>query len=278
MTDHTAPLPSPQGRPGFSLLRVRAIARRHTYVLRRSPHRLFDITIWPLVDVLLFGSIGAFVAQSTTGPSTAFGYLLAGIILWHVVYQSQIAVSTGFLEEAWSRNMLNLMVTPLKETEYVVGVAAFGMVKLVLGVGLTALCAAVAYAFNLGALGFGLVPIAAVLLAVGWAIALFVIGIVLRFGSGAEALAWGILFAVMPLSGVFYPVDALPVLLRPVALALPTTHAFEAMRALVDGRPLPWSEIGIAAAAALVLAVAALLFVTRMLATFRRRGYISRYS
>jgi ABC-2 type transport system permease protein len=278
MTDHTAPLPSPQGRPGFSLLRVRAIARRHTYVLRRSPHRLFDITIWPLVDVLLFGSIGAFVAQSTTGPSTAFGYLLAGIILWHVVYQSQIAVSTGFLEEAWSRNMLNLMVTPLKETEYVVGVAAFGMVKLVLGVGLTALCAAVAYAFNLGALGFGLVPIAAVLLAVGWAIALFVIGIVLRFGSGAEALAWGILFAVMPLSGVFYPVDALPVLLRPVALSLPTTHAFEAMRALVDGRPLPWSEIGIAAGAALVLAVAALLFVTRMLATFRRRGYISRYS
>ncbi len=47
----------------LSWLRIRAVARRHRYVLQRSPHRLFDITIWPLVDVLLFGSIGAFVAK-----------------------------------------------------------------------------------------------------------------------------------------------------------------------------------------------------------------------
>ena len=43
-----------------------------------------------------------------------------------------------------------------------------------------------------------------------YAVAMFVIGLVLRFGTGAEALAWGILFVVMPLSGTFYPVSALP--------------------------------------------------------------------
>ena len=43
------------------------------------------------------------------------------------------------------------------------------------------------------------------------------IGIVLRMGSGAEALAWGVMFVVLPLSGVFYPVDALP----PVQAASP---------------------------------------------------------
>ena len=32
----------------------------------------------------------------------------------------------------------------------------------------------------------------------------------LRFGSGAEALAWGVMFVVMPLSGIFYPVESLP--------------------------------------------------------------------
>ena len=42
-----------------SWLRMRAIARRHAYVLIRSPHRLFDVTLWPLVDVLLFGSLAA---------------------------------------------------------------------------------------------------------------------------------------------------------------------------------------------------------------------------
>ena len=52
-----------------SVLRMRAIARRHAYVLLRSPHRLFDVTLWPLVDVLLFGSLAAFVG---TGQSTKY--------------------------------------------------------------------------------------------------------------------------------------------------------------------------------------------------------------
>jgi len=38
-----------------------------------------------------------------------------------------------------------------------------------------------------------------VLLFVGWAISLLVIGLVLRFGTGAEALAWGVMFVLLPL-------------------------------------------------------------------------------
>jgi ABC-2 type transport system permease protein len=259
-------------------LRIRAIARRHAYVLRRSPHRLFDVTVWPLVDVLLFGSLGVFVSRHGGAGTIAFGYLLSGIVLWHVVYQSQIALSTGLLEETWSRNLLNLMVTPLRELEYVLGVVLFGMVKLAIGVGVVALTALGFYAFNVTHLGWALVPIAAVLLTVGWVIALFVIGIVLRFGSGAEALAWGILFIVMPLSGVFYPVQALPAVLRPLAIALPTTHAFAAGRALLVHRGLEWGQVGIAAASTLGLLVAAMAFVAAMLSLFRKRGYVTRYS
>ncbi|MGZ8766194.1 MAG: hypothetical protein ACXW2C_10940, partial [Acidimicrobiia bacterium] len=156
---------------GTSWLRIRAIARRHAYVLTRSPHRLFDVTLWPLVDVLLFGSIATFVdsGQATTGAKAA-SYLLAGIVLWHVVYQSQIAVSTGFLEETWSRNLLNLMVTPIREVEYMAGVAMFGMFKLVIGVGVLAVGALVFYSFDVSSLGLGIIPIAAVLLMVGWCI------------------------------------------------------------------------------------------------------------
>jgi ABC-2 type transport system permease protein len=272
MTEHRS------ARTNLPWLRIKAVARRHAYVLQRSPHRLFDVTIWPLVDVLLFGSIGVFVSNQTTGGKVAAGYLLTGILLWHVVYQSQISLSTGFLEETWSRNLLNLMVTPLREVEYVAGVALFGLLKLAMGVGVVALTAFAFYAFDITDLGWSLIPIASILLIVGWVIALFVMGLVLRFGSGAEALAWGILFVVMPLSGVFYPVQSLPWLLRPIAQALPTTHAFNAGRAVIDGRTLPWSELGIAAGTTVVAAVVGLAFVTRMLSTFRTRGYVSRYS
>jgi ABC-2 type transport system permease protein len=266
---------------GFQLswLRIKAVAKRHYYVLLRAPHRLFDVTIWPLVDVLLFGSIAAFVHPGNASAGRlAAGYLLSGILLWHVVYQSQIALATGFLEEAWTRNLLNLMVSPLREAEYVAGVVLFGMVKLFIGLAVVSITALGFFAFNVTDLGIGLIPVAAVLLVCGWVIALFVIGLVLRFGTGAEALAWGILFVVLPLSGVFYPVEALPWILRPLAEALPTTHAFVAGRALFDGRGLLWGELGIALVSCVVLGAVVLVFLTRMLQAFRSRGYISRYT
>jgi ABC-2 type transport system permease protein len=260
-------------------LRMRAIARRHAYVLVRSPHRLFDVTLWPLVDVLLFGSLAQFVGTPEAPTAAkASGYLLAGIVLWHVIYQSQIALSTGFLEETWTRNLLNIMVTPVREIEYVGGVALFGAVKLVMGVGVMVLGALAFFSFNTGSLGLGLVPIGAVLLVVGWAISLFVIGLILRFGSGAEALAWGVMFVLMPLSGVFYPTDALPAALRPLALALPTTHAFSALRSLVDDNGIDWAQIAIAAGGAFVLLALSAWWLVAMLRVFRQRGYITRYT
>ena len=261
----------------MSWVRIKAVVRRHAYVLQRSPHRLFDVTIWPLVDVLMFGSLAVFLARATPRQA-AFGYVLAGVLLWQIVYQAQISLSTGFLEEAWSRNLLNLMVTPLRESEYVLGVALFGLVKLAMGAGVVTLTALVLYSFDISDLGWSLLPIAGVLLVVGTVISFFVIGLVLRFGAGAEALAWGVLFLVLPLSGVFYPVDALPAVLRPISQALPSTHAFEATRSVIDGRGLDWGQLGLAyllAAAALLVGLA---FLRHMLAVFRRRGYVTRYS
>jgi ABC-2 type transport system permease protein len=261
-----------------SLRRIFAISQRHAYVLKRSPHRLFDIVIWPAVDVVLFGSIGIFAASRATGNARQVAlYLLVGVVLWHVVYQAQIAVATGFLEETWSRTVLNLMVTPMREWEYIAGVALFGLVKLVAGVGVVALIAWLAYAFDVTSIGLGLIPIAALLLAIGWAIAMFVVGLVLRFGSGAEALAWGILFVVMPLSGVFYPVSALPAGLRPVGEALPTTHAFVAGRVLAAGGSMPWHELWLAGAGTVAMVATSLAYLGWMLRIFRSRGYVTRY-
>ena len=166
----------------------------------------------------------------------------------------------------------------MREAELLAGIALFGLAKLVMGVGAVALAAFLFYAFDVGTLGLGLVPVVAVLLVGGWAIALFVVGLVLRYGTGAEALAWGILFVVMPLSGVFYPVAALPRYLRPLAELLPTTHAFAAGRALVDGGAMPWGQLGLAAVTTLLVTAAAFAFLAWMLRLFRRRGYVTRYN
>ena len=58
-------------------------------------------------------------------------------------------------------------------------------------------------------------------------------GVLLRNGMGAESLAWTLMFVLMPLTCVYYPVATLPHWLQMVAWALPPTYVFEGMRALV---------------------------------------------
>ena len=261
----------------MSWLRIRAVARRHAYVLQRSPQRWFDVVVWPVVDALLFGAIGVYFARQSGAGAKGAGFLLAGILLFHVVFQAEISLATGFMEETWSRNLLNLLVTPLREGEYAAGVVLFGLAKLAIGVTVVGLVALGLFAFNITDVGLALVPIVALLLVVGWSVGMIVIGLILRVGQGAEILAWGLLAMLMPLSGIFYPVSALPGILQPIGRVLPLTHIFAAARAVLGGHPLPWDELGIAAFGALVLAVASVWFVVRMLSVFRARGYISRY-
>jgi ABC-2 type transport system permease protein len=265
-------------RNSFSWLRVRTVVRRHFYVLWRSPHRWFDLTVWPFVDVVVWGALGTFVAQENDASRAGTPYLLAGIMLFHVLYQSQIAVATGFMEETWTRNLLNIMTTPLRESEYALGLAIYGLAKLALGMTAVVATAFLFFGFNLGEVGWGLVPIALILMIAGWAGSQFVIGLLLRFGQSAEILAWGVLFVVMALSGVFNPVEAMPGPLQPVARLLPTTHAFAAARAVLDGDPIPWDEIGAGLAGAAVVAAAGLAYVVHMLGVFRRKGYVTRFS
>jgi ABC-2 type transport system permease protein len=39
--------------------------------------------------------------------------------------------------------------------------------------------------------------------------------LILRFGLGAESLAWIVIFALAPVSGIYYPVASLPAWLQP---------------------------------------------------------------
>jgi ABC-2 type transport system permease protein len=263
--------------PAFEWQRVGAVMRRQGYVQKRGWHRWFDVLVWPVVDTVIWGSIGMFVDQQGGAARSGAPYMLSGILLMHVLYQSNISVATGFMEETWSRNLVNFMVTPIREREYLTGIIAFGLLKLTVGLGMVALAAAVLYSFNILDVGWGLIPIVGVLMLVGFCMSLYVIALVLRFGNGAEILAWGVLFIVVALSGTFYPVDALPGALQPISQALPSTHAFEAARTVLDGDPIPWGELGWSMLGLAVLIPLAVLYVRHMLDVFRHRGYITRY-
>jgi ABC-2 type transport system permease protein len=107
------------------------------------------------------------------------------------------------------------------------------LVRLAIGAVPVTLLAIVFFGFNLYGLGFALVAFFFNLMLTSWAVGIFVSGLVLRNGLGAENFAWSIMFVFMPLACVYYPVTTLPVWLQPAAWVLPPTYVFEGMRALL---------------------------------------------
>lgn len=263
-----------EAKPGFRWHRVRAVVRRHVLVQVRNPGHWFLLLVLPVVDALLFSSIGVAFGQT----DRAVEILVVGILLFHVIWQLTLAGSLGFLEEVWSRNVLNLWTTPLTEGEYGVALLITGFVRALISMGLVGVVAASLYAIDPTGAGWVLAIGAATLMVFGWAVALFVIGLVLQFGETAEVFSWGTLVLLMPLSGIFYPPEALPGVLQPVAQVIPLTRIFEATRAsLVDGT-IRWADLGLGIAGSVVCVALAAWFVRRQLRRFREQGWITRFS
>jgi ABC-2 type transport system permease protein len=170
----------------------------------------------------------------------AGGVLIGGILLWDVLVRGQLGFNMSFLEEMWSRNMANLLISPLTRFELVVSLIAMSLIRLVISLVSVTLLAILFFGYNLWALGFALAAFFANLLLTGWALAIATSGVILRNGLGAEGLVWSLMFLFMPLCAVFYPVAILPEWLQWVAWMLPPTAVFEGMRALVFDHVFRW--------------------------------------
>jgi ABC-2 type transport system permease protein len=137
------------------------------------------------------------------------------------------------MEEMWSRQLGHLFATPLRPIEHITALLTLSLVRTLIGVVPASLLAIVFYNYSIFTLGLPLIAFFVNLMVMGWGIGLFVSGAVLRFGLGAESMAWFLIFAIAPFSGIYYPVSALPQWLHPLAWALPSTYVFEGMRAVM---------------------------------------------
>ena len=221
----------------FSARRVRAMVLRYVYLLRGSWPRIVELAYWPTMQMLIWGLMTQFLMANSSYFVRAGGVLIAAVLLWDVMFRGNIGVAVSFLEEMWSRNLGQLFASPLRPFEWALSLLVISFIRTLIGVVPAALLAIPLYHYSVFDMGLPLVAFFTSLLVFGAAIGLAVSGLVLRYGLGAESLAWVAIFAFAPLSGIYYPVATLPGFLQPVALALPSAHIFEGMRAVVvDGQ------------------------------------------
>jgi ABC-2 type transport system permease protein len=226
----------------FSPRRVGAMVLRYWYLLRYSWPRVLDLIYWPTVQMLMWGFLQVYLTQAPGGslPAGNPGLLIqagsafiGAVLLWDILFRGQIGFSISFLEEMWSRNLGNLMMTPLRPAELVASLMVMSIVRVLIGLVPVTLMAIAFFGFNFWGLGFAVAAFFLNLILTSWSIGLIASGLVLKKGMGAEGLAWSMTFLLLPLCCVYYPVATLPVWLQWIALALPPTHVFEGMRTLL---------------------------------------------
>ena len=220
----------------LSFRRVGALVRRHVYLLTGSWPRVVELAYWPLMQMLVWGFTTQFFLTHSSWLVQASGALIAGVLLWDVLFRGQLGLSVSFLEEMWSRNLANLFVSPLRVHELALALVTMSLVRALIGLLPAALLAIPLYHYSVFEMGLPLVVYFFNLIVTGWSVGLAVCGLILRYGQGAETLAWGVVFFLAPFSGIYYPIATLPPWLQLFAAALPSAYVFEGMRAvLIDG-------------------------------------------
>ncbi|MGF7159020.1 ABC-2 type transport system permease protein [Rhodoligotrophos appendicifer] len=217
----------------FSMSRVTALVLRYVYLLRASWPRLFDLIYWPTIQLLMWGFLQVYLSQQTGAVAQAAGIFLGAVFLWDILFRGQLGFTISFLEEMYSRNLGHLMVSPLRPAEFVAALMTMSIIRILIGLVPVSLLALAYFDFNLYAMGPWLIVFFFNLILTSWAVGLFVCGLLLRYGLGAENIAWSLMFLFMPLACVYYPLATLPDWLQSISLAMPPTYVFESMRSLL---------------------------------------------
>jgi ABC-2 type transport system permease protein len=209
---------------------------RYWFLIKGSWPRIFSLMYWPTVSMLMWGFVQKFLTEQGGPIAQAVGFLIGAVILWDVLFRGQLGFSLSFFEEIWSRNLGHLLVSPLRVHEFIIALMASSFVRCVISVVPASLLAIAMFHFSVYAMGFALGAFFFSLMMFGWALGLLVAGLVMRFGQSAEEIAWAIVFAILPLCGVYYPTSVLPGPLHALSFILPPKYVFDAMREILQNQ------------------------------------------
>jgi ABC-2 type transport system permease protein len=256
----------------FSMQRVLAMVLRYLYLLRGSWPRIIEQAYWPTMQMIIWGFVTQFFSTHSSWVAQATGVLLAAVLLWDVLFRAQLGFSVVFMEEMFARNLAQLFASPLRPYELIAALVVISLFRTILGVGTAALLAIPLYHYSVFAMGLPLVFFFANLMIFGWAIGMAICAMLLRYGLGVESLAWASIFALAPISGIYYPIAILPAWLQPVAWSIPSAYVFEGMRAVVVDHRVDYSLLGYAVGLnVLYLSIGIFLFLLAFYAA-RKRG------
>ena len=228
------------------LSRLWGVIYQNLLISVKNTHSLQEVLLWPTLDLILWGATSLFISNISGGNQALVMALLGGVIFWTLVWRPQQDVSLMALREIWDRTIGYMFVTPLSKWEFTGALMFFSLIKAVAIIGWMSTVAWLLYQFNIYVFGGWFIVLVSLLIIFGWAAGYLVLGLILRFGSRVDTLAWSFLGIIQPFVGVYYSVAILPEWVQRISMIFPVTYVFENMRSLllvgeVDVASLWWA-------------------------------------
>ena len=208
-----------------------SIARRNFLHIRRMPEMLLDVTIQPVMFVLLF----AFVFGSSIAVDTPAGYrawLLPGIMAQTVAFASFI-VAVGLTADLEKGIVDRMRSLPINSSAVLVGRSISSLAHSSIGLVVMSLTGLL--------IGWRIhtsVPEAVLgyLLLLGWGFAMIWVGIwvgsAMRSVEAVNGVMFATMFPITFLANTFAPTDQMPTVLRFIAEWNPISSLTQAVRVL----------------------------------------------
>ena len=236
MTAATQVLPQPRRvSPVDGLRHMRTLAWRSLVSIKHNPFELLDLSIQPIMFVLLFTYV--FGGAISGSPAAYLLFMLPGIIVQNTIFATLttgVGLSTDLTKGVYDR----LRSLPIARWSPLVGRIAADTVKQVWAVTLIfAVGMAIGYRFEggvAGVLGTYLLLIVFAL-AVSWIAVL--VGVMVDNPEKVQIFGFVVTFPLTFTSNVFVPLDTMPGWLQAWAKANPVTILADSVRSLLAGDP-----------------------------------------
>jgi ABC-2 type transport system permease protein len=237
-------LPSASERRGGFLGDTWVVARRGLLHIRRQPEALADVTIQPIMFVLLFAYVFGGAIDVDGGSYREF--LMGGIFAQTIVFGA-FGVALALAYDRTNGAIDRFRSLPMAPGSVLAGHAVASLLRGLLPIILMSLCGLiVGWRINSSLLD----AIGGYALMIGFSFAIIWLGVLL--GSllpspeAVQGVGFTVIFPVTFVASTFVPIDTLPGVLRTIAEWNPVTAMSEALRRLFGnpaadfGAETPW--------------------------------------
>jgi ABC-2 type transport system permease protein len=230
---------------------------------------------WPFLDIVLWGFLGSWMQSTTGNDFTNYqAVTLLCIVLWQVTARSAQFVFRCFLEELWTRNLINIFSLPVSLPEWVASIILYSGIMTLVTLTFCMILMVVLYNISFWYLLSTMLLFAPPLFISGVWVGIICLQSLAYFGKRADEIGWVLSWFFAPFSGAFYPLDILPGWAQTVSSLLPMGYALDGMRKYLVLQENPVPYVLKAYAMGIIYTVAALIIFGYMFQRAKQKGLV----